>query len=989
MRKANSSGTLLRKTRYWWRALLGMALAVAMLAAMALPLHTAYAVDKDAANCSTTTLPIKTNGDPVTWTEVRQYIDDNFTGSKVFADAVYNAICTSGQDYRYDYDGVIPQTAADAIRYFGALDPEDTSVTIKSPLENNAVLTGIELLNNTGFLNIKDVGSHTSLDFLEDAYKPWNLGDQDLIKGPRVIISQINVLKLPKNPYVFNLPRTRDGLHGFNTTSYSRLSTNVLRQPGITNDVQLKIDTQLTGRSTQVDLGSATSSNDASTSISPTEVQPTFLSKESPDFRENVYIPGDPTKKITAQGNKIIFSIPVSSETDGAYQERVVFDDMYKYWANTAPQIQSPDYFYRVDVTYLNQLNVEGENLILSDLKFQKTDDQGNALAGANFALTKDNQPAQKIKIENGQVMWDSNGNPEWEPVGVLTSDKNGLVTVPYLTPGDYTIREISAPEGYKLDTTPHTVTVKANATSEIKCNGHNVSTPDAVAACGGEGSDANVLDSKVEATAGLKSASSWLLANNSTMRLDSGLRDVNLNNGAYVKNDGTDIDLAESVVKGVDNKVLQSLNSTDNTVNVTITPVTGDKQTVLKNVSLEQAKEYVNNLIKSNGLTADNALIEVKQGLKVYYAPHADNIIDATITNKKTNKPVNVSLEAQKHFKDEAGVDQAIANGRFVFALTPGNANAKLLASNALDASVGTDGKATWSLPSITADVFSKATKNDKGVASFNFTASEVAGSDADVKYDTTEIPVRLDVSEAKNGADGGLKVEVFVKNKSVGSATSGKDTATLKVPVKDSGIAFTNTVVPQVVKSLFSFVKRDGDSGTVLSGAKFRLFQCTAGADKCGTDLIDPDDPGSEWKKVGDDTTSGDNGMVSFDVEKPGEYRLVEIQAPAGYQKPTGQWRVTYGKDDTKPTITAIGEVPAFCDPNSDQCPGDKSSSSVSTASVMPAAAQTPLVLPNNKVIDVPSTGGRGLMLFSLAGFGLLLAGVTVLSIEARRRG
>ncbi|KAB7788596.1 SpaA isopeptide-forming pilin-related protein [Bifidobacterium cebidarum] len=215
-------------------------------------------------------------------------------------------------------------------------------------------------------------------------------------------------------------------------------------------------------------------------------------------------------------------------------------------------------------------------------------------------------------------------------------------------------------------------------------------------------------------------------------------------------------------------------------------------------------------------------------------------------------------------------------------------------------------------------------------------------------------------------------------------------------KVVVDDSYLTgtaptVTNKPKPQQVKGSFSFAKRDGDeTSKALAGATFRLFECKAGAGRCGTgtsagDVIDPDDPGDAWTRVGSDVTSGGDGLVTFDdLARPGEYRLVEVASPAGYAKPAGQWRVTYSdRDVVEPRIESVGEAPAFFTVSRSLAAG----ASVSPASVR--AGNSMLAVPNYKTIAVPSTGGRGLMLFSLAGFGLLLAGVTVLSIEARRRG
>ncbi|MBW3089537.1 SpaA isopeptide-forming pilin-related protein [Bifidobacterium miconisargentati] len=941
------------------RAVLGLLLAMATLLAMALPSNTAYAADGD-ADCSATTLPVKEDGTSVTWPEVRQYIDENFTGSKVFADAVYDAICTSGQDYtdasKYD-NGEATHDAAGVVRYFGlnSAGTDPTIITITAPLEDNAVLTGIGLLRNTGRLVIKNTGNHKGLDFIEDAYKPVDIDhvtDNDPM-GPSVSIDGASdgvfpegLTVLPARPYALNLPRAMgNGLITFPSADYQRLIANIVRKPNA-NGTTIVVDTQLVGRKAAVNLAKLAEADSVDGPYPLPgdgmvgDILPNSEIKRVTNSAVNAA--SDTSDAISASGNEITFQIPAEG-SNAEYLVTYSFGSLYNYYADVALQRNSPNYTYQVDANYFNQVQVLGKNLILSDLRFKKVDEQGNPLPGAKFSLTKDGQPAQKAKVENGQVQLDANGDPEWELVGVLTSDKDGLVDVPYLEPGEYVITETSAPEGYEPDATPQKVTVTADAESKAQCGNQDVSSSSAVIVCGGEGSSIKAFGDHVNATAGFKRATNLDMAWGSgegNMRLDSGSSMESLDNGVYIKNNGDYVNFVEAKVSKADGTELTPLNSTDDNVSVKITSVKGNTQTVLTNASLNDAKSYVNNLIYSEdqngeplyGLTADNALIEVTGSTKVYYAPQAADHIDATITNKKKLQPVDVSLQATKHYQKASGTETDIPAGKsFNFDLTPTDDNARILSKDALTAMVNSTTKtATWNLPQITSDIYENAAKTND-VASFNFTASEQQGTDSTIDYDTKTVPVRLDVSkvvaDADKGTPAGLKVEVFVDGQSKGSATSGEKSGSVTVSAKDSGISFTNEEKkPETTKVTVTKVWKGSDNSDItntdgLPSVDVKLQSATA---------ENPSD--SDWSDVKDKTAtlSNDNqwsaswdGLPKTDNGKSIKYRVVETKVPDGYtsavgtsEDSDGNWSVTITNTKKKPELTEVSVKKTWSD-------------------------------------------------------------------------
>ena len=156
------------------------------------------------------------------------------------------------------------------------------------------------------------------------------------------------------------------------------------------------------------------------------------------------------------------------------------------------------------------------------------------------------------------------------------------------------------------------------------------------------------------------------------------------------------------------------------------------------------------------------------------------------------------------------------------------------------------------------------------------------------------------------------------------------------------------------------FSFTKVKAEAiADGLNGAEFKLYQLVCTDENHNNNdhsaLVNVEKPGSCWKFVDKKTSEP---KVTFTGLFPGEYRLVETKAPNGRVLPAGQWKVeiTKQKDSEKfaITITGVGTTPpAFA---IDQETGAYS-------------------LPNMRPADIPSSGGRGTMLYIL--FGTLLMG------------
>lgn len=214
----------------------------------------------------------------------------------------------------------------------------------------------------------------------------------------------------------------------------------------------------------------------------------------------------------------------------------------------------------------------------------------------------------------------------------------------------------------------------------------------------------------------------------------------------------------------------------------------------------------------------------------------------------------------------------------------------------------------------------FGAITFKEKGIYTFRVSeilpegVSEAAPALNGILYDTHTAMITVTVTE-KAGSDK-LTAEVRYNNE---TALSEEDREAADCA------AFTNTLVGDFA------LRKVNKEGDVLSGAVFALYRLncidpeTHQHDK---ELVETDENGALtgasaecWEQVGTKQESGEDGTVTFTaLPISGTYRLVELQAPEGYTKPAGQWRVEYTKNAdgaggrfTVPEGGGVGNPPA----------------------------------------------------------------------------
>lgn len=189
---------------------------------------------------------------------------------------------------------------------------------------------------------------------------------------------------------------------------------------------------------------------------------------------------------------------------------------------------------------------------------------------------------------------------------------------------------------------------------------------------------------------------------------------------------------------------------------------------------------------------------------------------------------------------------------------------------------------------------------------------------------------------------------------------------------------LAYTNKCYVPMVD--FSFIKVDGlsfdstdlDSVITLSGAEFTLYRYTGKSWETDKDiLMNPASEYAVWSQVGDLEVSDENGVVTFDDLRAGNYRLVEVSAPDGYQLPKGQWNLTVSISGAEGSEVGDFAVEAI---------GNSAMDAPAMAKVEDTEGNITYYLMNYKPINPPITGGDGGEDFRIGGSLLMFTGLVL---------
>ncbi len=159
-------------------------------------------------------------------------------------------------------------------------------------------------------------------------------------------------------------------------------------------------------------------------------------------------------------------------------------------------------------------------------------------------------------------------------------------------------------------------------------------------------------------------------------------------------------------------------------------------------------------------------------------------------------------------------------------------------------------------------------------------------------------------------------------------------------------------------------ALITKTDQDGEALEDAEFSLYTdegCTVAYTQNGTTVT---------------ATSGEDGYFEFTGLEEGTYYMKETKAPAGYALNTNIYKIviscTYAEDGTLTGYT----ITVYDSTNNDATVGSGVVTN-STASIM-----------NTKTGLLPSTGGMGTMIFTLAGFAIALFAVVGVVVSRRRQ-
>lgn len=194
-------------------------------------------------------------------------------------------------------------------------------------------------------------------------------------------------------------------------------------------------------------------------------------------------------------------------------------------------------------------------------------------------------------------------------------------------------------------------------------------------------------------------------------------------------------------------------------------------------------------------------------------------------------------------------------------------------------------------------------------------------------------------------------------------GVVTNGDTYLSSDEVIKQTVLVPTIYQEPKVYATPFAFKKiKAGTAKEALPGAKFMIYKCELNHAhyEVVTDEIVQDN--SCWQPMLPAPVISDgNGKVDFGRLPDGQYRLVEVESPPGYEKPIGQWLVILNSkapEGQKVTIVSVGNVapPAF--------------------KVDPASGE--LYLTNMKEMELPKSGMGGIIPYMAGGAVIMMLSV-----------
>ena len=188
----------------------------------------------------------------------------------------------------------------------------------------------------------------------------------------------------------------------------------------------------------------------------------------------------------------------------------------------------------------------------------------------------------------------------------------------------------------------------------------------------------------------------------------------------------------------------------------------------------------------------------------------------------------------------------------------------------------------------------------------------------------------------------------------------------AVLTTKTRDGGSLLYQITVTNSKEFKVSIWKTDEGFNAITTGATFLLYKAEDYNDSTGTV--------NEGAATVVSGTTGENGILTLGNLTVGEYRLIETQAPAGYNLATSAIKIFVTND----RVTASqADQPSFVYQNGNEHWVAGQDNSTWQIRVW-----------NNPGVELPMTGGPGTLLYTLSGIALMLGAVLMYGFRMRRR-
>lgn len=542
-----------------------------------------------------------------------------------------------------------------------------------------------------------------------------------------------------------------------------------------------------------------------------------------------------------------------------------------------------------------------------SAIEIEKTGEKLNAWKDDAFVYTSSSLEGAKYEVVVAQNIYNEDGKIEYaagDVVATLTTDANGKATSGKLFYGSYSVREVQAPEGYVLDSTPQNVTLNSSNGATVKFTdarqkvSMSIKKLDAV-----DGSPVKGAEFGLYAKEDIKNASGEVLVKSGDL-LEKAISDEN-GNVTFTKDYPLGIYTAREV------SVPAGYVYTDESVEFNVDYAGQEVPTVqlqkeVKNTptNIEITKEDI-----TTGKELSGATLTVKDS--------KGNVVDKWESVAGTpHKITKLTVGETYTLSEEIAPSGYLLSEDVTFEVKSTAEVQKVVMKDSVPTGAITVYKTGEQLESVTE-------KNEPNYHhAFNYKVVSMAG----VTFDVTaaEDIVSADGSGAKY-YEKGTSVGTLTTDENgmvtLGSLPLGKytvkETTTLEGYVLDKkeytvDLKYEDQTVPIVTKSLevlnkkqraeISIIKEDAENAQVLSGAAFTL--------KTKNDIKNSE--GKVILKAGtliERAVSDNDGKAVFSDQLPnGIYILEEETAPSGYIKKAGAYEIDASYDAKEEEVMKI---------------------------------------------------------------------------------